>query len=143
MHWDFPPPAECLFERDARIVEPSLVEEFGGGIWPTGPRQRRHLVDHHPQLVFRFLLYSVSVFFGVGVHTLASFRQSDYEALVLLTLNTIQNGETGGKLRAIIPSRLRRKDKRFPSVCSFTAVFTWMRPDNHSAGTSQEYLAAE
>src|SRR5712692_2155982 len=53
MNWDFPPPAECLFERETRIVEPSLVEEFGGAIWPTGPRQRGDFVDHHPKLVFR------------------------------------------------------------------------------------------
>jgi hypothetical protein len=53
MHWDFPPPAECFLEREPRIVKPALVEEFGGAIWPTGPRQRGNGVDHHPKLVFR------------------------------------------------------------------------------------------
>ena len=67
-----------------------MVEEFGGSIWPTGPRQRGNGVDHHPQWVSRFLPYSVSVCVCVGVHTLSSFRQSAHEAL-LSTLHTIPN----------------------------------------------------
>src|SRR5262249_25898578 len=55
----------------------SLVEEFGGTIWPTGPRQRGNGVDHHPQLVCRCLPDSVYVSFCVGVHTLSSFRQTN------------------------------------------------------------------
>src|SRR5215510_14560496 len=94
MHRAFPPPTQCLCERETRIVEPALVDEFGSTIWSAGPRQRGNGVDHPPQWVFRFLPSSVSVFCCVGVHTLSSFRQSDYEDLVLLTLSTIQNGET-------------------------------------------------
>src|SRR5262245_31321819 len=99
MNGGLPPPAQCLFERETGVVEPALVEECGGAIRPAGPCQRGNDVDHHPQLVFRFLPSSVSVFCCVGVHTLSSFRQSDYEALVLLTRNTCQGSRQRGVKR--------------------------------------------
>src|SRR2546430_5729107 len=55
MNRDLPPPAECFFQRETCIVEPSLVEELGRAIRQTRPRQRGDFVDHQPKLVFRSL----------------------------------------------------------------------------------------
>src|SRR3989442_7662957 len=51
MDCGLPPPSERLLHREARVVEPSLVEKFGRAVWPTRPCQRGNLVDHRPKIV--------------------------------------------------------------------------------------------
>ncbi len=53
MNRSLPPPIEGLRQGEARIVEPALVEQGGGAIRPTRPRQRGDAVEHHPQVLSR------------------------------------------------------------------------------------------
>src|SRR6266851_4717871 len=42
-----PAPIACLFGREARIVEPALIEEVSGAVSTSGPRERRNPVNHN------------------------------------------------------------------------------------------------
>jgi hypothetical protein len=56
-----PSPVEGLCHGEARIVEPALVEQGGGAIRPTRPRQRGHVVEHPPEGVVRVGCPSIGV----------------------------------------------------------------------------------
>lgn len=51
MNGNLSPPAECLFLRETRIVEPPLVEKIGRTIQPTCPRQCGNGSDYMPELI--------------------------------------------------------------------------------------------
>src|ERR1700675_2005958 len=90
MNWGFPPPVERLLERETGVVEPSLVEEFGGAIRPAGPRQRGNGVDHHPQLIFRSFAFRERFFplHSMGKECLHLLHTS--MALLEFALTTLQ-----------------------------------------------------
>jgi hypothetical protein len=48
-----PAPIQRLSRRQAGIVQPSLIEEFSGAVWTSGPCQRGDRIDYSSKLVFR------------------------------------------------------------------------------------------
>jgi hypothetical protein len=55
MKRESPSPTVRFFLGEARIVVPSLVQEFVGTIWQIAPNECRDRVDHHSEFVFGVL----------------------------------------------------------------------------------------
>lgn len=62
MNCDCPAPALRFSRREARVVVPALIEEFGGAVGQSAPRQRRDCVDDDSKLIFRFFDFDERLF---------------------------------------------------------------------------------
>src|SRR5258708_2438335 len=56
------PPRLNLFQRDARVFQPTSIDKIIGPIRQTGPGQRRNGFNQNPQPVFRLLKFGDRLF---------------------------------------------------------------------------------
>src|SRR6266436_4241992 len=59
-----PAPIRCLFRREADVIQPATVEEFGRAVGSGRPSQRRNRVDDGSQSIFRVFDFDESLFEG-------------------------------------------------------------------------------